>query len=509
MTKRIARIATILLAATGLVGLIGVEAAQAAPLLTLSQSTNLTDGQAVSITLSGVVTGPQVTFEIAECGNAYANGSPLITVPRNPANCEVLTFATKGQVTTDPFVFADVGIRQTGIGTGNRSCVSMDTASVPCVVYVSASVNQPVPFPSVDVSFVADIPSPEAAATTTTISPTGSPIGADKIAYAAVHVVKIGSTTMRPEGSVSVLEGTTVLGSADLVNGEVSVALGTLPLGPHDLVAQFNGNGSFAPSNSESSSLTVIGANNVAIGDATVVEGNAGNRTTVFPVVLSKPSPTDLLVYFDVAGSGSSPAAIGTDLANLPKKLTGKLKFKALKQTVLYIKVQTLGDTAEEADETFSVTLTPPVGSYVLRRGTGIGTIINDDSATPASGPTVSIGDSSVAEGDVGSARNMSLAVTLSQPVTTGITTVYVLVSSVNALHGKKTVGDWGGAIVRKVKFKPGVVSAPVAIAAYPDVKDEPNESVVVTITSVSAIGTTVSVGSVHPAGVGTILTDE
>jgi hypothetical protein len=58
------------------------------------------------------------------------------------------------------------------------------------------------------------------------------------------------------------------------------------------------------------------------------------------------------------------------------------------------------------------------------------------------------------------------------------------------------------------VTFLPGQFLKPVAIVEYPDFNDEPDESVIVQITSVTTVGATVVLGP-HSIGTGTILTDE
>jgi hypothetical protein len=499
--------AAITIATTAMFGLVGIGAAGATTSLDVTPATALTDGQQVVITLTGVVPGPLSTLQLAECGNAYGNGTPLLSVPRNAANCEQgIAFVSAGDLTTNPLVFPSVPIRQSGIGTGNRACVAMPPATQPCYVYVSTSVNQPV-FPSVEVSFAQDLPTPEPTATTTTITPIGSPIGADKVGHADVQVVANESASMRPEGDVEVSESGNLLGTATLVDGSANVSLGMFSLGAHDLTAHFVGNGSFAPSDASPATMNVISPDNISIGDGSVVEGDSGFRIVTFPVILPKPPLTTQTVTWSVVPSGAHPAEIGSDILSTPlSNLSGKLTFTALKASVRYVKVKVAGDTNAEFDETFSVVLAT-TGGYVFRRGVGTGTIIDDDT-TPTPGVTVGIGAVSVPEGDVGVNRNLSFTLSLSQPVTTGITTVTVQISSITATHGPKATGDWTGAVNRTIKFNPGVIMKPLNLAVFPELRDEFDETVSVAITSASAVGTTVTVGPFAHA-IGTILTDE
>src|SRR5207342_1876254 len=68
------------------------------------------------------------------------------------------------------------------------------------------------------------------------------------------------------------------------------------------------------------------------------------------------------------------------------------------------------GDTTNEANETFNVTLSNVSGA-TLGDGAAVGTITNDDSA--GGGPTLSIGDVSIAEGNSLS-KQVTFTVTLS-----------------------------------------------------------------------------------------------
>ena len=79
-----------------------------------------------------------------------------------------------------------------------------------------------------------------------------------------------------------------------LADGAVDIALDPLPLGSHSLVAQFTGDGSFAASTSSARTMEITKADNISVGDSSVMEGPAGRFTSVaFPVVLSHTSVTD------------------------------------------------------------------------------------------------------------------------------------------------------------------------------------------------------------------------
>ena len=137
----------------------------------------------------------------------------------------------------------------------------------------------------------------------------------------------------------------------------------------------------------------------ISIGDVTVIEGDAGSTSAVFPVTLPYFSDQTVTVsYATVAGT----ATAGSDFTTK----SGTLTFPAgtLSQNV---SVVVLGDTVGEPDETFSVQLSGAVRGTIAD-GVGVGTIQNDE-------PRLTIGDTSASEGDSGTS-NLAFTVTLSPP---------------------------------------------------------------------------------------------
>jgi hypothetical protein len=493
--------------ATLVVGLAGAGVARADEgTLTVTPSTDLGATEAVTIAIGGFTPTELAAAQFAQCGNAYADNTPLedtITLVEgqlNAVNCEVIHFTSPGAITTDPHVVTDVVVEQTGIGTGNRSCIASPPALEPCFVYVSTSINLP-EFAPVPIFFGESEPSGgEPAATTTSVSAIGSPIATGKIAHALVTVTA-NESSLRPEGAVEVFEGSTSLGTATLAaDGTANVALGVLSLGDHELTAEFSGNGSFLPSaTTTSATMNVMAATNVSVGDATIVEGDTtGTRLITFPVVLSTIPTANIMVGYTVVPGSTNPVTIGSDITGA----TGTLFFKATRNPVKYVNLKVAGDTVDEANETFVVQLTSATAPYDLRRAQGFGTIVDDDG--PSAGtPTLGIGDASVPEGDAGGARAMKFSVSLNAPAPTDVLAM-IQVSSTTAIRGKKLTGDWGGAINKKVLIRAGRVSKPVVVPAFADLHDELDETIEVRILSAT--------GAALPAdvvAVGTILSDE
>jgi hypothetical protein len=118
----------------------------------------------------------------------------------------------------------------------------------------------------------------------------------------------------------------------------------------------------------------VLGPPSVSVGDASVVEGNSGTTTVSFPVTLSAASAQPVSVeYATVDGSATAPG----DYA----QASGTLTFAPGERSKT-VSVGVVADLAIEPDETFSLTLSRPVGA-TLAVATATGRITNDDTQTP------------------------------------------------------------------------------------------------------------------------------
>src|SRR5262249_32317332 len=143
----------------------------------------------------------------------------------------------------------------------------------------------------------------------------------------------------------------------------------------------------------------------LSIDDVRLAEGNSGTSLATFTVRLSNVLDVPVTVDYATGGGTATPgddydAASGT-LTFAPGELT---------KTVT---VAVRGDTTNEADETFLVTLSNPVNATVAD-GEGVGTIVNDETS-------VSINDVTVVEGN-GGTINAVFTVTLSAPGPSAVT---------------------------------------------------------------------------------------
>jgi plastocyanin len=124
----------------------------------------------------------------------------------------------------------------------------------------------------------------------------------------------------------------------------------------------------------------------ISIGDASVIEGNTATTLLGFNVTLSKPSSNTITVGYGTCGStcGGGTAVADVDYKAKTEGTEGTVTF-APGQTSRAAVVEVVGDTTDEPNETFSVNLSSAADYAGIAKGTGVGTIVNDDPATAAS----------------------------------------------------------------------------------------------------------------------------
>src|SRR6185295_14868689 len=114
----------------------------------------------------------------------------------------------------------------------------------------------------------------------------------------------------------------------------------------------------------------------LVIDDVSQLEGDSGTTGFGFTVTLASPLASPVTVDFATV-DGTATVADNDYLA-----ASGTLTF-APGETSKPVVVSVVGDTVFETDETFQVALSNPVGSFLVD-GTGLGAILNDDSALPS-----------------------------------------------------------------------------------------------------------------------------
>jgi hypothetical protein len=183
-------------------------------------------------------------------------------------------------------------------------------------------------------------------------------------------------------------------------------------------------------------------------------QGTSGNASV--EVRLSNPSFQTITVSFATA-SGSATA--GTDYVGT----SGDVTFNP-GETMKTIAVQVNGDNIDEINETILVNLTSPVNATL---GTAQGTVLIQDD----DGPTLSIGDVSVTEGNSG-ITNAVFTVTLSSASVQDITVNFSTVDG-TAFSG----GDFQRIFSNTLFIPAGATSATITVRVFGDFAIENDET--------------------------------
>ena len=194
----------------------------------------------------------------------------------------------------------------------------------------------------------------------------------------------------------------------------------------------------------------------IAIANVSIVEGNAGTRTAVFPVTLSGASATPVSVAWKTtngsAKSGSDFAA-GNGTVTFPAGSTSRT-----------IAVAINGDTAVEAKEVFYVDLSAPSGATIAD-ARAVGSIQNDDGAG-----TIAFGASAYQRAENGGSA--TITVTRGGGLGGGMTVHYA------TANGTASAGTDYTATSGTLTFGAGVTSVSFQVPITNDTRDEVNETV-------------------------------
>ena len=234
----------------------------------------------------------------------------------------------------------------------------------------------------------------------------------------------------------------------------------------------------------------------LSIADASVDEGTTGDTPSLeFIVSLSAVSGRQVTVAYADATSGT--ATSGTDYTEIT---SGTLTFAAgVTSDTLAVTVR--GDALDEDDETVIVTLSSASNATFTGGNatlTGTGTITDDDDE-----PTLSIADASVTEGDAGETPSLEFIVSLSAASGKVVTVGYADATSGTATSGTDYTALDSGTLT----FAAGVTRDTIAVSVTGDDANEPNETVIVTLSSPSNASFTG--GGTTLTGTGTIRDDD
>ena len=219
----------------------------------------------------------------------------------------------------------------------------------------------------------------------------------------------------------------------------------------------------------------------ISVRDAVVVEGNSGTKQATFVVALS--ASTSQSVSFSFATSNGTATAGSDYIAT-----SGALTF-APGEVEKPVVVLVNGDTVDETQETFFLDISNVQNATVSSsRGTGF---INDDD-----GPTISINDVSVTEGNSG-IKSATFTLTLSGP------SVEAIAVRAITTPGTATASSDYNSINLVVIFQPGTVTRTFDVQIVGDTNLESNETFFVNLSD--PFGTTIADGE----GVCTILDED
>ena len=227
----------------------------------------------------------------------------------------------------------------------------------------------------------------------------------------------------------------------------------------------------------------------ISVHDVVVSEGNSSTTQATFVVELSAPAPASPAVSFSYATS-STPDGTATAGTDYVAASGGPITFAA-GQTQKQVVVDVKGDTVDEQQEFFYLDILNVQNATVTPSSSrGKGFIVDDD------GPTISINDVSITEGNSGT-KNATFTLTLSGP------SVEAIAVRVETAAGTATASSDYNSINVVVLFQPGEVTHTVDVQIIGDSNLELNETFFVNITE--AFATTIADGQ----GVGTILDDD
>jgi Calx-beta domain-containing protein len=194
----------------------------------------------------------------------------------------------------------------------------------------------------------------------------------------------------------------------------------------------------------------------LSINDVTVTEGNTGTVTATFTVTQDSRGKSSVR-YSTAQGTAASPADF--------LSRTGRLKFAGGHRTNK-VAITVVGDTLDEANETFFMNLTAPVGATIAD-GEGKGTITDND-APPSVSSAATL---TVPEGNSGDTPVASIEVTLSAVSGRQVSVDY------STVDGSATGGSDYNPSTGTLDFPPGQTSRSVLVQVVGDDSSEGDET--------------------------------
>ncbi len=406
-----------------------------------------------------------ITVSIAADSTVEANETFTVTLSNPTSGATLGTAAAAGTITNDDS--AVISINAPSVAEGN-----VGSTPLPFLVSLSNPVQGATSFTytaangnNIDPLLNATLADNDFLASTGNVS-----FPSDSVVPLTVNVSIVGDTDVEPNQIM-------LLNLSNLV----------LPAGISAANVTFSTSGVGTISNDDGAVLNIA--------SASIVEGAAGSNNLNFLVTLSNTNKTPVTVNY-ISADGSATA--GSDYTSS----NGSLTFPPgnLSQT---ISVPVAGDNIVEANETFTITLSAPIGA-TLGTAVATGTITNDDTAV------LSLNSPSQLEGNSGNTP-MNFIATLSNPVQGGVTAVVNTTDGNNAnplLNATVADLDYVAIVNGALSIVGTTQTFPVQIIGDTDV--EPNQSFRFTISGLSLPagipGGAVTLGT---QGLGTINNDD
>ncbi len=208
---------------------------------------------------------------------------------------------------------------------------------------------------------------------------------------------------------------------------------------------------------------------------ASVTEGQSGSTPATFAVTLSAPATGTVTVNYTTAAGTATTASDFTPASGTLTFLAGEVS-KAVVVTVL-------GDTAFEANETFTVTLSGASGATIAV-ATGTATIVNDDG-----GPVANVDSVAVTEGTGGA---VTAVFTVSLSAASGLTTTV----GYSTVGGSATSGSDFTAVSGTLTFSPGATQQQVVVSVLGDALHELAETFTLTLATPANATLGIAVGT-------------
>jgi hypothetical protein len=228
----------------------------------------------------------------------------------------------------------------------------------------------------------------------------------------------------------------------------------------------------------------------LSVRDVTTTEGNSGTHVVNFTITRSGNTTVPATVKY---ATSSATATAPADYTAVP--LT-TLTF-AVGETTKTVAVSVVGDTTAEANESFRLSLSSPVGA-AMSDNISTATIANDDgTATPGPATWLAISDGSRSEGNSGTALETFTVIRYGN--TTGTSSVKYATSNGTAVSGS----DYTAVPWTLITFAAGQTSTTVSVSVLGDTVPEATEAFNVGLSAVT--------GAVlaDSAGIGTIVNDD